>query len=408
MPRIDPVLRAEVHAAVREDQKTEKARAWERWLPTARAFIRDPRNRSAVLAETRHLLAQAIRSGRNIFTEDEVAQLYARDRDLQAYVQNPAANVRDLGPAAVHVDTLMSQMSVRFSNPDYIGEQLAEPFQVDKESNLFAFYDERGNLAFPSNTAGSRGEIPEVNQGINITDHNYKCLPLGMKALVTPREISNADVPLDPMVDHLLLVMEGNAWNREVSDAAFYTSTSNYAAANITAINAGEEYDSSGGGNPNKQIQDAVIRVFRARGATKRIGAMSIDTFTVLSRHPAIRDLFKYTADGFASRQQLARYYGLDDLLVGEAWKDTANSGQTANYGRIWNDSIVIICQNPGLGVRSYSHSKRFRKGALKNETIFVPQDGFEGVYTIRETYMETVVSVAPRAGSLLTNALSS
>jgi len=405
MPRIDPVLKSEVHAYIREDQKTTKAKQWEQWLPAARSYIRDPKNRDAVLKETRFLIAQAIRADR--LDADDVAMLYARDRDLQAYVTNNT-QVRDLGPGAVHVDTLMTNMSVRFSNPDYIGEQIAPAFSVDKESNLFAYYDERANLAFPTNKAGSRGELAEVNQNINVTDHNYKCEPLGLIGKVTPREMANADVPLDPLVDELLLVMEGNAWNREVADAAFYVSSSNYASANVTAISAGEEYDSVGGGDPNKQIQTKVNSVFRARGAVKKIMVMSIETFTVLSRHPAVRDLFKYTTAGFATRQMLAAYYNVDELLVGEAWKDSANSGQTASYTRIWNDSIAIVCQNPGGGVRSYSHSKRFRKGAIQNETLFIPQDGFRGVYHIRETYLETVASVAPKAGALLTNALSS
>jgi hypothetical protein len=405
MPNVDPVLRSEVAAYVREDQKTEKVRAWERWLPTARQYIRAPENRQKILAETRHILAQAIRSERCPFDSDELELMYARDRELRAYVQTP--QTRDIGPAAVHVDSLMTQMSVRFANGDYIGELLAPPDSVDKESNIFAFYSERDNLGFPTNVVGPRGEVPEVNQAINKSDHTYKCLPFGLKEFVTPREMANADVPLDPMVDALLLVMEGNAWNREVTSATFYQNSANYAAANITNVAAGEEYDSAGGGNPNKQIQDAVIRVFKTRGAVRRVGAMSINTYTALSRHPAIRDLFKYSKDGFAGREQLARYYNLDDLYVSEAWKDTANKGVAASYTRIWTDDIIIVCQNPGGGVRSYSHSKRFRKGALKNETIFVPVDGMEGVYHIRETYLEDLVSVAPLAGSLITNTLS-
>lgn len=402
---IDPVLRSEVAAHVRESQKSPKARAWERFLPEARAFIRAPENRPKVLAETRGLLAKAIRSEREVFSEEEVRTLYARDSALQAYVA-ATPQTRDLGPAAVHVDSLMGQMSVRFSNGDYIGEMLAPPDTVDKESNIFAFYDERDNLNFPSNIVGPRGALPEVNQAIDKATHTYVCLPRGMKEFVTPREMANADVPLDPMVDALLLVMEGNAFNREKESASFYQASANYAAANITAVDAGSEWDSAGGGNPVKQIQTAVINCFKTRGAVRRVGACSINTFTALSRHPAIRDLFKYTKDGFATRQQLAMYFGLDDLFVSEAWEETANKGQTAAYSRIWSDAFIVVCQNPGGGVRSYSHSKRFRKGALKNETLFVPQDGYEGVYQVRETYLEVLVSVAPKAGGLITNCL--
>lgn len=406
MPNIDPVLRSEVAAYVRESQKTEKTRAWETFLPKARAFIRDPRNREKVLAETRPLIARAILSERQVFDESEIRDLYARDAALQAFVST-AKQTRDIGPAALHVDSLMSQMSVRFSNSDFIGDMLAPPVAVDKESNIFAFYDERASLAFPSNDLGPNGDLAEVDQDINIADHTYRCVGRGMRGFITPRAMANADVPLDPMVDKLLLVMEGNAFNREAQAATFYQNSANYYASNITAVAAGEEYNSAGGGNPNKQIQTAATSCWRARGATRRVGACSIDTFTALSRHPAIRDLFKYTKEGFATRQQLAGYFELDDLFVSEARKDIANSGQTASYSRIWSDSFIIVCQNPGGGVRSYTHSQRFRKGPMKNETIFIPQDGMEGRYQVRETYLEDLVSVAPKAGAIITNCLA-
>lgn len=404
MPNIDPVLRSDVLAHVRESQKSPKARAWEAWLPAAREYIRDPRNREKVLAETRPHLARAIRAEREVFTESEVRDLYARDSALQAYVAAP--QTRDIGPAAVHVDSLMSQMSVRFANSDFIGDMLAPPVSVDKESNIFAFYDERDNLSFPSNIVGPNGDLAEVNQAIDKSTHTYACVGRGLREFITPRTMANADVPLDPMVDALLLVMEGNAWNREKDAATFYQASANYSAANITAVDAGAEWDSAGGGNPVKQIQNAVINCFRQRGATRRLGACSIGTMTALSRHPAIRDIFKYTKEGFATRQQIASYFGLDDLFVSEAWEDTANKGQTAAYSRIWSDSFIVVCQNPGGGVRSYSHSQRFRKGPMKNETIFVPQEGMEGRYHVRETYLEHLVSVAPKAGGLITNCL--
>lgn len=404
--RIDPVYASEVRAYIKEDRAgSERARSFERWCKRASEYIHDPRNRDKVLAETRAVIAKAFLSEQDPFTEDEKRDLCARDRDLEAFVRT-SREKRDLGPSQVHTDTVMAEMSVRFTNPDNIGLMLAEPISVGKESNIYAYYDERDNLAFPDNAVGAQGQLAEVNQGINITDNTYNCVQRGLFERVTPREIANADVPLSPLFDAGLLVAEGNAWNREVSDAAFYEADANYAAANITNVNPTEEYDSAGGGNPNKQIQDATIRIFKTRGATAVRGAMSIETFMVLARHPTIRDLFKYTRDGFATRQQLAGYYGWDDLLVGEAWKDTANKGSSASYARIWSDKIIVVAQNPGMGVRSYSHSKRFRKGPVKSQTLFVQHLGVEGEFHQKESYLEVVKSVAPRAGSKINNCL--
>jgi hypothetical protein len=402
--QIDPLLKNDIRAHIRESQQNDKAREYHRTLEATRAWARAAENRAKVQDMMRPLIAEAVRSKHNPFKEEDVRMMCSRDAQLRAYLDTP--QTREISPSAVHVNQLLTNLSVRFFNSDFIGEMIAPPVQVSKESDLYAVYNERDNLAFPSNVVGARGSVPEIGQSVDLTA-NYRCVFHGFKELVTPRSIANADSPLDPLLDAQMLVMEGNAWNREKESATFFTTSGNYASANVTAVSAGEEWNSVGGGNPVKQIQDARKSIFRTRGATRIIGATSIDVFTVLSRHAHIRDLFKYTKEGFATRQQLAGYFGLDDLFVSEAWEDTANKGQTASYSRIWGDYFLIAAINPSPSVRSYNFASRFRCDAIQSETLFVVDDGYRGVYHVKETYAETIESVAPRAGALISGALA-
>ena len=70
-----------------------------------------------------------------------------------------------------------------------------------------------------------------------------------------------------------------------------------------------------------ENIQDGVAALFNGRGASKLLGWCSLDVWNVLSRHPAILDLFKYggTAPGLATADMIAKFFGLDGMLVSKA-----------------------------------------------------------------------------------------
>lgn len=406
---IDPILQNEIRHHIRESQTGKRADDFQRTVQATRAWAHDPKNRATVHAMVRPLIAQVIRADRergiHTWTEDEIRVMCARDEGLRGFLET---QTRDQGPAAVHVNQLMSNMSVRFFNSDFIGEMIAPPVPVSKESDRYAKYSERDNLAFPDNkVAGPNADLPEIGQDLDLSN-SYQVEPHGMKQRVSPREIANADNPLDPLLDAQMLVMEGNAHNRELASATFFTTSGNYNSGNVTAVAAGEEWDSAGGGNPVKQIQDAAKAVWRTRGATRKVAFTGIDTYTVLARHPQLRDLKKYTTNGFVTRDEMAAYFGFDEFYVSEARKDTANKGQTASYSRMWGDYFGIVMMNPGATVRSYNFCSRFRRGTVQNETLFVAHQGSNGVYHVRETYLETIESVAPLAGALVSGCLAS
>lgn len=404
---IDQVLKSEVTAHVREAQANDRQKQWESDFAKFRAHVRDPKNREKYLALTREMIASSIRNRPGAWTDEEVREVSARDAGIAAYL-NGAAQVRDIGPSAVHVNQLMGEMSVKYVNRSYIGELIAEPLTVSKESNIFAFYDERDSLQVPNNVVSNRGIVNQVNQQIDKSSHTYQVIPYGLMEYVTPREIANADVPLDPLLDAQLHIMEQNALAREKKAAAFFLASANYSADRITAVNAGEEYDSANGGNPGKQIHDAVKSILVSNGVSK-VMAMSLDTFLALARHPALLYTSVYTKGGFLTVEMMRQLFMVDELYISEAWQDTANSGQTRSISRLWGDFICVVGMMKGAAqsLRSYQFAKRFRCGPVRNETLFNPYEGMAGVYQVKETYLEDLQSVAPLAGALITNALS-
>lgn len=68
--------------------------------------------------------------------------------------------------------------------------------------------------------------------------------------------------------------------------------------------------------------------------------------FNALLRTAEIRDALKYTnpidLGGFeAQKRIMAQYFGLDEIIVGDAQKNTAKKGQTPSLGEIWTPGTV-------------------------------------------------------------------
>jgi hypothetical protein len=311
------------------------------------------------------------------------------------------ARTKDLGPSEVHVDATLADLSIRFQNDEYIGERLMPVCTVPFRSNVFFGYDERDQLGFPDDKLGPRGQANEVSQGLR--KYNYSADDYGLEGFVDLTTMANADKPLDPLVDETLLVNEGLAFNREVRIQGVMCNAQKY-GANTTAITPGSEWNSATGGKPVELIQLAVDSTFSGLGPSKLVGFCNVNVFRVLSRHPAVRELFKFEKDGFATREQLARYFELDDLLVGRARKDVANKGQPANIQRIWPDVFGVARVTEMPSIKCYTFGITFRHGPIEAVELFKRDLGKSGAYLVKVTTTEDHKTVAARAGYLITN----
>jgi hypothetical protein len=80
-----------------------------------------------------------------------------------------------------------------------------------------------------------------------------------------------------------------------------------------------------------------------ASGLEPNVGVCSKKVFETFLLTAEIKDALKYTnpieIGGFEAQKRVAAMYlGLDEILVGNAIKDTAKKGQAASLGDIWDD----------------------------------------------------------------------
>lgn len=308
---------------------------------------------------------------------------------------------RVLTPGAVHVDAILTNMSVMYANDEYIGERLMPAIPVTKRSGKYFIYNKRDRFAYPDDLIGYRSSPNELEAGRS-TD-NYSLSDYGYKNYLDYETVQNQDAPLDEMVDVTETINEGIAFRREKRILALVTTSANY-SGNTAA--AGTAWSNSTGGTIIEDIQAATSALWTGATPTRKVGFCSLAVWNSgITNNAKIRDLFKYTSAGLASTTQVANFLGLDEIYISRAREDTANSGQTASYSRMLSGNvfgIVAVAANPSL--RSLHFGSTFREQGDPFSTQWPdPGIGKRGGIWSRVSVSEDHKVVAPDAGFLIT-----
>ena len=87
-----------------------------------------------------------------------------------------------------------------------------------------------------------------------------------------------------------------------------------------------------------------------ASGLTPNALVMSLKVFENVLGTDELKTYLQYTSphlvDGVeAQRSTLARYFGVNQVLVGGAIQNTAKMGQSVSIADLWNDEYVNLCR---------------------------------------------------------------
>jgi hypothetical protein len=316
-----------------------------------------------------------------------------------------ASKEKALTPGAVHVDTVLSTLSKKYANDEYVGERIMTVVPVDKRSNKYAAYPQRAALAFPDDELGYRGRANELEEDVSF--ENYSVNDYGFKQFTDLEMVRNQDAPLDAVAGSVENINAGIAFKREkrILAKAFTSSEfgGNTAAATVN-------WTDSTGGTIIEDILAAKAALWRGAGATKIYGMTTLAVWNggVLT-NPKLVERFKYTQGGVLLKQQIANFLGLDDIFIVSAREDTANSGQTASYARMSTAEvfgIYSVAERPGLNTLHWGSTFRVNGDPVTNQW-FEPDLGKAGGIYARVSVSEDHKVVAPLAGFLITSMLT-
>lgn len=195
---------------------------------------------------------------------------------------------------------------------------------------------------------------------------------------------------------------------REKRHADLLFTAGNYGAANKTTL--GTAWSTPATSTPITDIQTGI----RACLVKPNKMIMGKRAFDALAAHPNIIQTLRGTAgttSGLATSDEIARYFGLEQILVGEARYDSVNPGQTEQLDYIWDPTKALICRIPNEPRRNdvmLCRTYRFRPTGESGVMVTVEQEnmrGARGTIAVKVSYEETTVLVATDVGYLISNA---
>jgi len=260
------------------------------------------------------------------------------------------------------LDRALSNLSVRYSNAEYIADKAVPDMMVDKESGQYWIYDNNYRNEPTIRANGSPSKQIEFEASTSTYHVNLHSL----KAIITARDKNNTDDVfqlerdnVEDLTDKIQIELE-----REVHNLLF--TTTSFANNESLDTNSSFKYNTTTS-NPVQKILSVTSYIKRYAGAIANVMITDQDGRDSLKENLNIIDRIKYTQRGILTDQLMASMFDLDKIYVGSAMYNTLDEGQTMSLTNIWGNHALIAYMDttPRLKTKSAAGILRLRGGGL-------------------------------------------
>ena len=228
--------------------------------------------------------------------------------------------------------------AMAYRNKRLIADSVLPRLPVGKQEFKYYTWNLGEGFTIPNTAVGRTSKPNEVE--FSATETPSATLDYALDDPIPQADLDNAPTGINPrsrategLTDLILL-------DREVRTAGVVFNANTYGAANKVTL-AGTSQFSDTTSDPIATIQ-AGLDALLVRPNVMVIGRPA---WSVLARHPKIVAAVNRNAgqSGIAAAQAVADLFELEEILVGEAFLNTAKRGQAANLSRVWGKHIALI-----------------------------------------------------------------
>lgn len=242
----------------------------------------------------------------------------------------------------------LTAISIAYRNPTLIADRVFPRVPVAKESFQYLKHNVADGLTIPATLVSRRGRPPEVE--FSATSESSSVNSFGLEFSVPFDDIENAKDPnmnYDPLARATEFTSDLIALDREQRVANTVFNPAVYAGANVTTL-AGAGQWSDATSDPIRAILSAMDGMF----IRPNVAVMGRAAATQLQMHPKVvaavyAGAGNAATGGIVGIEALATILGLQEIIVGEAYINTAKPGQTVSRSRLWGKSVALIYRNP-------------------------------------------------------------
>lgn len=243
----------------------------------------------------------------------------------------------------VHVDQLLTNVSIGYSNAGYIADQIFPVVPVDKQSDKYLTYDKshwfRNEAKIrATGTKSERG-------GWNYSSDTYFCDRFSYGHEIYDEERDNADNAFQLDSDAAEFATDKILMQREVAFASGFFTTSVW-GTDKTGGTDFTRWSDYAGSNPLVDVSDWMDTIEASIGREPNRLVIGKQVWSKLKWHPDLIDTIKYTQRAQMGLDLAATLFEVERILVGRAIYTTSPEGTaeaSVSYSRIWGKHALLI-----------------------------------------------------------------
>lgn len=301
------------------------------------------------------------------------------------------------------IDPILSTQSRGYSNPEFIGTKLLPYADLPERSMKVIRFGKDSFRRYIDTRRAPGAPVKRVQFG-------YEADPVALKqealeALVPDEIGQGAKVPgIDLAAISIATSQDIIALGREVEIATLVRDASKYDNNHKITL-AGSDKWTDPASDPAADVKAAREAVRRSIGRYPNVLTLGPDVFNAASEHPKVVERYKYTSPESVTAALLARYFDVDEVLVGKAVALPDTAADTALADDVWGKDAILTYRPSGssLLVPAYGYTYRL-VGYPMVEQPYYERHIKSWVYPLTEEYRPYVTGV--EAGFLIKDAV--
>tara|TARA_Y100000310_G_scaffold98201_1_gene95941 strand:- start:29423 stop:30355 length:933 start_codon:yes stop_codon:yes gene_type:complete len=244
----------------------------------------------------------------------------------------------------LHVNALLTNISIGYRNQAYIADQLFPIVRVNKQADIVPKYGQshwfRDNAKVRAPGTKSEGGGYAVD-----TSDSYFCNRWSRRFEIPDELRRNADAPWNLDRDATVFVTDKIQMRREVAFATDFFTTSVWGTdkTGATDFTKWSDYGASTPLQDTDEYKDAVEALV---GQEPNRFAVGKQVHLQLKNHPALIDRIKYTQRAQLTADLIASLMEFESYLVGRSIYTTTVEGTaeaSVGYTRIWGKNALMV-----------------------------------------------------------------
>jgi hypothetical protein len=323
-----------------------------------------------------------------------------------------------MAPRPFVVDPILTALAVGYKNPAefLIADQVLPRYPVGQEKFKWTEYPISEAFNVPDARVGRRGRVQQLEFGG--LEQTAEVEDFGLDSPIPFSDIESAAAAraegrstVDPE-GHATGMLTGTIQNiREVRVAQMVHALATYSTDKRITLSGTSQFSDYTNSDPIGVIKTGMASTLIFRPNTM---VMGIDVWLRLSSHPKIVNAVKgnVTNSGIVSREEFANLFrgeGINEVLIGEGWYNTAKQNQPVAMARAWGKHIALIHKNPMASVEgggiTFGMTAQFGgriAGRIEDKDI-----GLQGGYRIRSGERVKELVIAKDVGYFIQNAVA-